>query len=261
MGKLKVVGTGIMFPSQMTFESAEAIRDADEVLFNVGAHPLAVKWIRENARKSVDLYDMYADGKDRSVSYAEMVDAIVSSVKQGNSVVAAFYGHPGVFVGPGYEAINACRDLGYEANMLPGVSAVDCMFADLEVDPASFGCTMIEATDYVFHKRSLDPNIPLIIWQAGVIADVTFSLSGKTHNLDLLRQRLREDYPDGHTIIAYHAPTLPGMKADVDVGTIGEIEAMKINASTTCLVRPRDNPLPDQTYLAALEERIMGVAV
>lgn len=84
-GRLTVVGTGIMFPSQMTFESADAIRDADEVFFNVGAHPLAVKWLKEKAKKSVDLYDMYADGKDRSKSYAEMVEAIVSSVKQGNT--------------------------------------------------------------------------------------------------------------------------------------------------------------------------------
>ena len=260
MGKLTVVGTGIMFPSQMTYESADAIREADEVFFNVGAHPLAVKWIKENAKSSVDLYDMYADGKDRSESYAEMVDAIVSSVKRGNTVAAAFYGHPGVFVGPGFDAINACRELGYPASMLPGVCAVDCMFADLEVDPASFGCTMIEATDYVFHKRRLDPNIPLIIWQAGVIADVTFNLSGRTNNLDLLKQRLREEYPDDHTIIAYHAPTLPGMKPDVDVGTIGEIEVMNINASTTCLVRPRQSPVPDETYMDAVRERIAGVA-
>ena len=255
-GRLTVVGTGIMFPSQMTFESADAIRDADEVFFNVGAHPLAVKWLKEKAKKSVDLYDMYADGKDRSKSYAEMVEAIVSSVKKGNTVAAAFYGHPGVFVGPSFDAINECRVLGYPAVMLPGVCAVDCMFADLEFDPASFGCTMLEATDYLFHKRTLDPNIPLVIWQAGVVADLTFNLSGKTRNLDILKQRLGEDYPKDHAIIAYHAPTLPGMKPIVEVGTIGKIEAMNINASTTCLVRPRQVPSPDETYFDVMRERM-----
>ena len=73
---------------------------------------------------------------------------------------------------------------------------------------------------------------------------------------DILKQRLGEDYPKDHAIIAYHAPTLPGMKPIVEVGTIGKIEAMNINASTTCLVRPRQVPSPDETYFDVMRERM-----
>ncbi|MGH6925268.1 MAG: SAM-dependent methyltransferase [Propylenella sp.] len=256
MTSLTVVGTGIMFPSQMTMESAEAIRLADVVFYNVGAHPLAVEWIKENAKSSTNLYDMYAPGKDRSETYREMVDAIVGAVEEGKSVVAAFYGHPGVFVGPGFEAIQECRELGYEARMLPGVSAVDCMFADLEFDPAAYGCSMVEATDYVLSDRTLDTTMPLIVWQAGVVADLTFNVSGKSGNLDLLKERLLQDYPPDHPIVAYHAPTLPGMRPVVATGEIAKLEELRINASTTCLVRPLVVSQPSERFSAELTERM-----
>jgi len=256
MASLTVVGTGIMFPSQMTMESADAVRHADVVLYNVGVHPLAVAWIEENAKQSVNLYETYAPGKDRTESYREMVEAIVGAVKEGKEVTAAFYGHPGVFVGPGFEAIEICRELGYEARMLPGVSAVDCMFADLEFDPAAYGCSMIEATDYVLSERKFDTTVPLIIWQAGVVADLSFNIKGTSDNLDILKERLLEDYPPDHTIVAYHAPTLPGMKPVVVAGEIAKLEELRINASTTCLVRPLVVSQPSTRFSAEMKERM-----
>ncbi|WP_172299788.1 SAM-dependent methyltransferase [Pseudoruegeria sp. HB172150] len=237
---LTVVGTGICFPSQMTFEAADAIKMADITLFNVGNHAIATDWLRSNARAFTDLYEFYAEGKNRTESYEEMVDAILTELHAGKTVVAAFYGHPGVFVGPGFEAIKRARKEGFDARMLPGVSAVDCMFADLEFDPAPYGCRMVEATDYVLMDRDYDPRTPLIIWQAGVVGDMTFNIvSGPTsQNTDLLKTRLLRDYPEDHPIISYVAATLAGMKPQTGVATVGTLETLKLNASSTCLVPP-----------------------
>lgn len=240
MGQLSVVGTGIMFPAQMTFEAAEHIRAADVVLFNVGPNPVICDWIRENAKHCIDLYDFYGEGKRRDETYRKMVDAIVSEVEAGKKVVAAFYGHPGIFVGPGFEAIKECRRRGLSARMLPGVSAVDCMHADLEFDPAQYGCTMIEATDYVVLDRSYDTNVPLIIWQAGVVADMTFQVRASAEHSDLLQKRLLQDYPPEHPVYAYVASTIPGLPFQIREGTIGTITDMALNASVTCLVPPID---------------------
>lgn len=237
MAGLTIIGTGIRFPGQLTLEAADAIRDADCVFYNVGVHPLAIPWIKKNAKVSHDLYQYYAEGKNREDSYKEMVDAMVGAVAQGKQVVGAFYGHPGVFVGPSYTAIEQCRELGYKAIMLPGVSASDCMFSDLEFDPAQFGVTMIEASYYVFHLNPIDTSMPLVLWQAGVVCNFGFNMKTK-NNMNALKDRLLKDYPSSHPIVCYMAATLPGTDALVKVGTIGEIESLDITAATTCLLPP-----------------------
>ncbi len=240
MGTLTVVGTGIMFPSQMTFQAADAIRAADVTLFNVGNHALAVDWIRDNAKLAVDLYDYYDHGKSRQHTYEQMVEAILDELRAGKNVVAAFYGHPGVFVGPGFDAIKQARKEDFEAYMLPGVSAVDCMFADLEFDPAPYGCTMVEASDYVLMERDYDSRMPLIVWQAGVVGDISFNAKGHatSESEDMLKRRLLRDYPKDHPIITYVAATLPGMQSKTRNATIGTLEDLRLNASSTCLVPP-----------------------
>ncbi|WP_375173689.1 SAM-dependent methyltransferase [Pseudooceanicola sp.] len=240
MASLTVLGTGIMFPSQMTFEAAEAIRSADVTLFNVGNHALAVAWLKENAKSHVDLYDFYGDGKSRQKTYDEMVNAIMGELRAGRDVAAAFYGHPGVFVGPGFQAIKDARKEGYDAQMLPGVSAVDCMFADLEFDPAVYGCAMVEASDYVLMERTYDPRMPLILWQAGVVGDISFNAKGHAtaESEDMLKRRLLRDYAADHPIITYVAATLPGMTAKTRTATIGTLEKLELHASSTCLVPP-----------------------
>lgn len=257
MGNLTVVGTGIMFPSQMTFEAAEHIRAADVVLYNVGLNPVICGWMEENAQSSVDLYQLYKVNEVRSVAYQAMVDTICENVVAGKTTVAAFYGHPGVFVGPGYEAMKLCREKGFEARMLPGVSASDCMFADLEFDPARYGCTMVEATDYVMFDRAFSPDVPLVIWQAGLVADMTFKRSRGAEHADLLQERLLQDYPANHPIYSYVASTIPGVQFSVNLGTIGAIEEMELNASMTCLVPPLNPPKVDKAGIGAKVEQIM----
>jgi hypothetical protein len=266
MPSLTVIGTGIMFPSQMTFEAAENIKSADVTLFNVGNHPLAVEWLKENARSHIDLYGFYEDGKSRKQSYEEMVDAVLDELRKGRDVAAAFYGHPGVFVGPGFQAMKQARAEGFEACMLPGVSAVDCMFADLEFDPAVYGCTMVEASDYVLMQRDYDPTMPLIIWQAGVVGDVSFNAKGRgsSENEDMLKRRLLRDYAPDHLIINYIAATLPGMSSRTRSATIGTLEQLQLNASSTCVVPPVYNGTFDselgESFMALMQGSVKSEA-
>ena len=46
------------------------------------------------------LYGLYASGKERLQTYSEMADRILVAVRARQTVVSAFYGHPGVFADP-----------------------------------------------------------------------------------------------------------------------------------------------------------------
>ena len=65
---------------------------------------------------------------------------MLQEVRLGKVVVGVFYGHPGIFVAPSHRAISIARAEGYEAKMLPAVSAEDSLYADLGVDPSRCGC-------------------------------------------------------------------------------------------------------------------------
>jgi len=157
-GQLIVVGTGISVAGQMTLAAKSHIENADIVFMGimnkVGEH--AVKNLNPN---SISLDDLYQEGKSRAVTYDQMVDRIVQAVSEGHKVCVAFYGHPGVFVTPSHEAIRRVRELGLNAQMLPGVSAEDCLIADLGIDPSRFGCQSYEATQFLFRDYRIDPYI------------------------------------------------------------------------------------------------------
>ena len=83
---------------------------------------------------------------------------------RGHRIVAAFYGHPGVFTYPTDESIRRARAEGYHARMLAGISAEDCLIADLGVDPARNGCQSYEATDFLLNSRTIDALAQFILW-------------------------------------------------------------------------------------------------
>jgi precorrin-3B methylase len=206
-GSLTVVGTGFLAAAHTTPEALGHLRAAETLFYLVG-DPVAAEWLEEQNPAAESLSDAYAFGKPRAETYREITGRILAAVRQGRRVCAAFYGHPGVFVNPSHDAVRQARLEGYPARMLPGISAEDCLFADLEVDPLAHGCQSFEATHFVDWHLRFDPEVPLILWQAGAIGVYT-TLDGERWSPEGVR-RLTETilvrYPANHPVTAYEAP-------------------------------------------------------
>jgi len=252
-GSLVVVGTGIRSLGQLTVESIAHIKYADRVHYLV-AEPIAVEVIRLlNPAGSRSLADLYEDGKPRRSTYQQMVDRILESMRSGLRTCAVFYGHPGVFVDPSHAAIRTARAEGFRAEMLPGISAEDCMFADLGIDPATAGCQSYEATDFLVNRRQFDPTSHVVIWQAGVLGDRTFSIRvSKSSALDLLVARLLETYPPEHQVCIYQAATVPGCLAGIRWSELGQLDKSKLSIISTLYLPPARPPRIDLDLYFAL---------
>ena len=206
-GSLVVVGTGIKSISHITLEAASYIRDAQKLLY-LTADFLTDQWLAKENRTAESIHRFYKDNKPREQTYIEMRDYMLSFVRKGLSTCTAFYGHPGVFAAPGRMAIDQARAEGYDAFMLPGISAEDCLFADLCLDPAQTGCQSFEATDFLLYKRKFDPRCALILWQVGVIGHFDYQGSGyDASRIGLLADRLLRFYPAAHEVILYEPAT------------------------------------------------------
>lgn len=253
-GSLSVVGVGIRAPEQATLEACARIRAAD-LVYTLVANPLAEHWIRTLNRNVKTLNDLYARDKDRSVTYREMVRRLVRSVQSGRNVCAVSYGHPGVFAFPFHEAILRLKQSGFSTEMLPAVSAEDCLFADLGIDPATAGCRSYEATDFLVNRRNAEITSALILWQIGVIAEPSYKSESGAWNrtgLRVLAETLLEAYPPEHEVVVYEAARFPACIPAIDRLALRELADASIGVMSTLYVPPASRAQPSIAVLARL---------
>jgi uncharacterized protein YabN with tetrapyrrole methylase and pyrophosphatase domain len=262
-GSLVVVGTGIKTVGQMTPESIAWIEKADVVLYVVG-DPIAEAAIKQlNPRGAQSMAGYYSEGESRMYAYNAMVEHILRCVRSGDTTVAAFYGHPGVFAYPSHESIRRAKQEGFAARMLPGISSEDCLFADLGVDPAVGGCQSYEATDFMLNAVSIEASSQLVLWQIGTLGDWTY----KTQMYDirampLLVQKLSRFYPLSHTITVYEAAMFPGAEPMIAQIPLCWLAEFPITAAMTLYVppaRPR-TPDPEMMGLFSMNLPYVGAA-
>ena len=201
-GRLVIVGTGITGVSQLTLEAVAWIEAADVVCY-VLADPLTERWIGEHARGTEDLARLHRSDVPRLHAYRAMSERLVEHARDGRLVVGVFYGHPGVFTSPSHWAVESARAEGIPARMLPAVSAEDCLFADLGIDPGDGACQSFEATDMIIRARVPATDAHLVVWQVGVVAQLGLETGGaRVAELVLYLERF---YPAEHMIIHYQA--------------------------------------------------------
>lgn len=236
-GSLTVVGTGIRLVGDMTLDAVAHVRAADRVLYLVN-NPAIVHWLKLQNPRLDSLHDCYAEGKPRERSYAEMVARILAPVRRGRRVCAVFYGHPGVFVEPSHEAVRRARREGFEARMLPGISADGALFADLGVDPADHGCQSFEASDFLDRRIRHSTECDLILWQVGLIGEPSVRLddAGDRSGWRRLLASLTRRYPAGHRAVLYEASPYPVCRPRVTHRSLAELAAEPLKWYTTLYV-------------------------
>lgn len=256
-GSLVVVGTGFLVAGQITPEARTAMEEADHLLHLVSDAPTR-HWIEHLNPKNESLYDSYGEGRPRTASYEEMVERMLAPVRRGQSVCVALYGHPGVFVYPSHEAIRRARAEGYPARMLPGISAEDCLFADLGLDPTLSGVRSYEATDFLVFRRPVDPTTGLVLWQVGAIGVATFYKRSvwRTDGLALLVQALAPSHPEDHEVVLYTATTLPVFEPEIHRLPLSALSAppdgITVSVAATLYVPPSVYGAPDPAAYEAL---------
>jgi len=249
-GSLIIVGTGIRLGAQCTPEAEDAIKTG-EIVFAV-VDPLTLQWLKTLNANVVCMQSLYAPNRSRRDTYERMAQTMLEAVRSGMRVCGAFYGHPGVFVLPSRLAIKQALEEGFEATMLPGISAEDCLLADLGVDPGS-GWQSYEAHDFFIHARRIDPTAPLVLWQISVVGDTAFTaFDTDPRRLRLLAEALSDTYPHTHEVIVYEAATLPVHGPSIECLALGDLHTAKVSQSSTLYVPALCPPKTDPQRLAKL---------
>lgn len=258
-GSLACIGLGMMLGAHLTPRARGHIEQAD-VVFLAVSDPLVEQWLQGMHPDVRSLQPLYAEGKSRHDTYREMVDLMLAEVRAGKRVCGAFYGHPGVFAQAPHRALARAREEGYPAVMEPGVSAEDCLYADLGIDPGERGCQHYEASQLMFHERRIDTAAWLVVWQPGVAGDRSYRrFSTPAPYRQLLVDLLAADYPLEHPCTIYEAATLPFQAPRIERVALSALAQARLEAHST-LVLPPATPLRRNTRMLERLAAIEGMA-
>jgi hypothetical protein len=123
--------------------------------------------------------------------------------------------------------------------MLPSISAEDCLFADLGVDPAANGFQSYEATDFLMHQRAPDTSAGLVLWQVGAVGDWTHRAKRPAlAAFPLLVARLAELYSPTCEVVVYEAAILPGVSPSIKRLMLDAITQVDVTPRSTLFVPP-----------------------
>ncbi|GGW74780.1 SAM-dependent methyltransferase [Alteromonas halophila] len=252
-GSIVCVGVGMTLGAHITPIARSYIEQADVVFCNV-SNRYVEEWIMSMNDAVTSLQCFYEEGKNRSQTYRQMVDTMLAAVRDGKQVVGAFYGHPGVFAWAPHKVIEEARQQGYRADMLPGISAEDCLFADMGIDPGKMGCQHLEASQLMLFERTLDTAGYLIVWQVGVAGDVSREKFVTTAEYrELLVEVLCNDYPPQHNVALYEARVLPVDSYRIEWLRLENLANATIHQHTTLVIPPSRKPAPNQSMRARLD--------
>lgn len=259
-GSLVCVGIGMTLGSHITPLARSYIEQSDVVFAGV-SDGIIEMWLSKMHKDVRSLQALYREGKSRMDTYRQMVDMMLAEVRAGKKVCGAFYGHPGVFAWPTHKAIQLARNEGYPAHMEPGVSAEDCLYADLGIDPGKYGCQHYEASQLMLYRRTIDSSAYLILWQVGVAGDRSLARfsTGAAYRQVLLDVLARE-YPLDHKVFIYKAATLPTQKAHIERIALAALPEADVDLHATLVIPPAADLLPDRTMrrrLATLDAMTM----
>jgi precorrin-6B methylase 1 len=258
-GSLACVGLGMMLGAHLTPRSRHAIEHAD-VVFVLASDGLVERWVEEMHADVRSLQPYYADGTSRRVAYAAMVDAILAEVRAGRRVCAAFYGHPGVFAQVAHEAIAQCRGEGFDAHMQPGISAEDCLYADLGIDPGRTGCQHFEATQFLCCDRQVDTAAWLVLWQVALAGDRSFKRRATAPAYRrLLVDKLARAYPRTHEVVVYETPTIATASPRIERMPLEQLVDAELHMHSTLVVGPATPLRVDLAMRNALDALDAGV--
>jgi precorrin-6B methylase 1 len=256
-GSIACVGLGMTLGSHISPLARSYIEQADVVFAAVSDNVVEV-WLERMHPDVRSLQSYYAEGKSRMTTYLEWVELFMSEIRAGKRVCAVFYGHPGIFAWSPHKVIEAARSEGFEAHMEPGISAEDCLYADLGIDPGRVGCQHFEASQLLFYERRIDSTAYLVLWQVGVVGDWSLKRvqTGSAHR-QVLVDLLSEDYPLDHEVIIYRCATLPIDKPRIRRLALRDLPSAALTAEETVILPPAASLKPNHVMrqrLRALDE-------
>lgn len=209
---LVIIGVGEQPAEHITIEARAWLVNAGRV-FHFLTDEAAQRW----------LHQLHPPAQSMQQE-ADPLTPITIALQAGMSVCLVLPGHPALHP-LAHQALQQARTAGYRAWMSPAVSAEDCLFADLLVDPGRAGGQSFDTTHFLLQRCRFDASSMLMLWHLHQIGQLEAALG-----LRVLRDYLTDYYPAGHLVILYEPPT---------AGNQSQMQGFELQSLPTAQVTPQ----------------------
>ncbi|MBD8467073.1 hypothetical protein IFU30_12415 [Plantibacter sp. CFBP 8798] len=193
--------------AHMTPDVSEAIRTSDEVYYLL-ADPLAELDLLALRPDAANLYEEYSSKANRRESYADVADRVISRAIAGASVCFVTYGDPSFGTISTSMIRNSCLDMEIPIRVLPGVSSVACLTADLGIDFLVSGVTGSDCNRLLRLPSSALSTVVgdvLVLWQPASVSSYELSPSVSASDQRELGRRIALLMGDEASLFRYRA--------------------------------------------------------
>ncbi|HWC97509.1 MAG TPA: SAM-dependent methyltransferase [Candidatus Sulfopaludibacter sp.] len=256
MTDIWIAGLGLQTVTQVTREVEQAIRASREVLY-LDTGVATRQYLESLCPRVTSLYEeSYSEQQSRVSAYDHIAARVVDAALDHGPVTFAIHSHPLVAALPPFLVMDMAKPLDLRVTVLPGVSAMDTLFADLRFDPVVNGVQMYEATDLLLRRRPLQADVPAIIWQIGPLETCLHSMAvSKPERFARFVTHLRQFYPPRHEVVAIYCsphPLMPPHVLRFALEDMGD-HAHEIHTGFTLYFPPAGSrPILDHQLLANL---------
>ena len=251
-----IVGLGVLNVDQITRETERAIRRSNEVLY-VDTGVATRAYLNSLCPRVTSLFETsYEEAGHRLNAYHHMAARVLDAALDHPPVTFAMHGHPIVGAYAPFLIRDMSSLLALEVLVLPGISAMDCLFAELMVDPCVAGMQMYEATDLLLRRRPLQPDVQALIWQIGCVETGLHTMRvSKPARFERLRSHLLRFYPPRHEVSAVYSTPHPLMPSTLHRFALRDIceHAHLLHAGFTLFIPPAtERPIEDHELLGRM---------
>jgi len=232
--RLYILGTGLVFPGHLTLQTLGILRSCRTICTNLP--PSDLSRLSDDLRsKTTSLWSLYQQGRNRSDNYQDVAESILRIAEEQHPVAWLTPGHPLIFDSVSQGLIQACDARGWRSQVVPAVSCVDAVLADLGYDPAN-GLFVHEAQAVVFQDIPLLPEVATLLLQPSAFgSDVAHYEEAWRPDFAPLQEKLLRHFSADHCCAFVRSESLQGAPRSlhwVEIGALTSVSAKYILGSS-----------------------------
>lgn len=254
---ITIVGVGLLGVQHMSGEAEDAVRAARVVFcstYNAGmVEHVRVLHPGADVRSSED--DEYRVGMHRPDMYLRMARVVLDAAREGPGVVMLAPGSAVVVDLVTQRVLEGAREAGLGVRILPGISSIESVLAELEYDVSS-GVQVVLAQKLVLHRIELDPAIAALVLQPAYFDTLHFAGApcSREGRFDALAEQLARTRSQDAPMALVITPTHAGAAASVfwfRLGSMGRLHRA-LSPRHTLFAPPERAPEADPAFAARI---------
>lgn len=232
-----VIGTGVKRDAHLTMETSVLLPELTDI---VHLHDAGLREVPGGPRLH-DLSSWYAEGRDRTEVYAEVVGEVLRLASRPGARVGYLTTGNAVFLNAMVAGIlDGAAPRGIQVRLLSGVSTLDTLLTDLRLPVERLGLQCFLASHFIARRgQPFDASVPLFLFQPGTFSANRVRLTPLSPAEALpLTERLLEVYPQEQRWILAISPERVGTAPKFVHGTLASLQAASARLIQGTLVIP-----------------------